>query len=183
MKTGETMESKTENVLKQEWLANVTEPSNVISVFSGNILGLLLLNLLFPKQFSPIMILLIYILSMILGFWFIGYVWTYNAKFISEKELFSLRINRTYLKAKDIRFDKSIYAAKKNENYTYYLTLEVWFGRKPIVFCEKISSIEGRTEEIFYDEGIEAKYWSNKTGKIDELAKFIDAYNEQTKAD
>ena len=177
------MEEKVENVLKQEWLKNASNPKHLASIYSGNAFVVLLVNSIFPKTFSPAGLILYYFIAAIIGVWFYSFVWTYFAKFTFDKEGLLMKIAGSKISSKNIRYEKIIYASKHRSGDSFSLTLEVWFGRKPVVFSEILPSVEGRTEEVYHGEGMEAHYWTKKPGKIDELARFIDMYNAQAKVD
>ncbi len=177
------MEEKVENVLKQEWLKNTANFKHYLSITFSSAILLLLINLVFPKIFTPGTLLFYFFVFELFNLWFEGSVWTYFAKFSFDKEGLLMKIAGSKISSKNIRYEKIIYASKHRSGDSYSLTLEVWFGRKPVVFSEILPSVEGRAEEVYHGEGMEAHYWTKKPGKIDELARFIDMYNAQAKVD
>lgn len=176
------MEEKVENVLKQEWLKNPMESSYFASICFHFAVLVLLTNVA-SKHFTPWELFFFYLFVVFSDVLFFGFVWTLTAKFSFDQDCFGFAQGSSSYKTKKIRYEKVIYASKHRRGYSYSLTLEVWFGRQPVVFWERLPSVEGRAEEVYHGKGMEAHYWSKKPGKIDELARFIDMYNTQAKVD
>lgn len=176
------MEEKVENVLKQEWLKNTMERSHFSSISFIFAVLVLSINVIY-KHFTAWQLFLFYLFVVFSDVLIFGFVWTLTAKFSFDQDCFGFVQGSSSYKTKKIRYEKVIYASKKREGHSYGLALEVWFGRQPVVFWERLPSTEGRTEEVYHGEGMMAHYWSKKPGKIDELARFIDMYNAQAKVD
>jgi hypothetical protein len=183
MEQGEIMDNQPASELKQEWLKYTANYKHFLSIAFGSALFLLFVNAVFQKIFTPESLLFYFFISIIFEFSFYGDVWTYFAKFSFDKEGLCLKIHGYKISYKNIRYEKIIYAKQKKDGISYNLALEVWFGRQLVVFWERLPSVEGRTEEIYYGEGMQAHYWTRKPGKVDELAGFIDMYNAQAKID
>jgi hypothetical protein len=182
MEQGEIMDNQPASGLKQEWLKHTANYKHFSSISFFFAVLVLSANVIY-KHFTAWQLFLFYLFVVFSDVLFFGFIWSYITKFTFDKDCFSFVQGSSIFKSKKVHYEKVIYASKHRRGYSYNLALEVWFGRQPVVFWERLPSVEGRTEEIYYGEGMQAHYWTRKPGKIDELAGFIDMYNAQAKID
>jgi hypothetical protein len=171
-------QQEAKNKLVQEWLRDITKDRNYSwSMFEMGLLALIIC--LFTNFIPKWAILVWFVLYPIFYLWFYGMVIKYKVSFSYDKQMFKLDSLYHKLTVSNVRYEKIIYVSKTRDGESYSLAREIWFERYPFAFMEQLKTVEGRAEQKYYGNGIQATYWSRYPGQIDEIAKFIDEYNKQ----